>query len=116
MVVALRGSISDQVGDCPLASKYSKNIEMSEKFEQLIDILKTYHISCKTLDMNTRWAGKGPTKEQCVEVFKLTKPEGINLDSKDSDRFEALATYKATVIPSPLLHLSSNFRRIFIPK
>ena len=70
-------------------------LEDEADFEQYCQTLKNSRITCRALFFNSR----SPTlsKDQSVEVLKILNPSSVDIDSQDSDRFEALFHSKQLV-------------------
>lgn len=78
--------------------------------EKFCDVVKRYRITAETVqcdDDKITW-----TTEQCAKIFLALKPVNIELNSQESDRFEALFQSKALV---DLTLFYSFFQKIGVP-
>lgn len=78
------------------------------QFDELYDFLKKNRITCGYLSLVVgKW-----TKEECVTLCEILKPLSIRVDSRKSNRYEALLQYKQLVTVVFLFCYLFSFRNV----
>lgn len=96
------GSLSVRVSS--FSSPFHMLFYRKGQFDELYDFLKKNRITCGYLSLVVgKW-----TKKECVALCEILKPLSIRVDSRKSNRYEALLQYKQ------LVQLSFSFVTYFL--
>lgn len=108
---ALYGTRLSMIGQCPGFFDYIRDLEDKfDQIEEMMETLKTNRITASYLSVME----SDYTKEQCLAVLNTLKPTRIELNSRRSDRYEALLDYRPLVLPLSSFPSSFSFRKVYL--